>query len=108
MRVRIYQVDAECDRDQMMFRDWEAFQNVYGDHIPMDIYRRTFDGELDVTDTEQVFSIFNLSCPEGHIGRSLSVSDVVEFVDTGVFYFCDFIGFKTVAFGASEEDRRGS
>jgi len=50
---------------------------------------------------EGVFERFNLRRPVDYTGRSLSMSDIVEFVwDTGErsCFFCDFIGFKPVEF----------
>ena len=51
--------------------------------------------------------MFNVDHPEGYTGRSLSVSDVVEFVGEGVCYFCDILGFKIVRFAheARKEER---
>lgn len=98
MRVKIYQVDHAADPHHMMFRCFAAFEKQYGERIPVEIYTLVFDGELEVSCPEQVFVMFNTNHPAGYAGRSLSVSDVVEFVDEGVFYFCDMIGFKKVRF----------
>ena len=89
-----------------MFRCFAAFEKQYGGRIPAEIYTLVFDGELEVSCPEKVFVMFNTNHPAGYTGRSLSMSDVVEFVDEGVFYFCDMIGFKKVAVCARE--RKGS
>ena len=104
MRVRIYQIDMSRDQHQLVFRGHEDFQRKCGDRIPAELYRKVFDGALEVDNPEQVFAIFNTSRPEGYTGWSLSVSDVVEFVDEGKFYFCDYIGFKPVRFVPEGEE----
>ena len=100
MRVKIYQIDLERDPHHLVFQGRQAFAQRYGERIPAELYDLVFDGELEVTGPEQVFVKFNVDHPAGYTGRSLSMSDVVEFVDDGVFYFCDFIGFKKVTFGS--------
>ena len=105
MRVKIYQIDLERDPHHLAFQGYQAFVKRYGERIPAELYDLVFDGELEVTGPEQVFVMFNVEHPAGYTGRSLSMSDVVEFVDAGVFYFCDFIGFKTVTF--ERESQKG-
>lgn len=104
MRVKIYQVDHVADTHHMMFQGLAAFEKQYGGRIPAEIYALVFDGELKVRNPEQVFVMFNVDHPAGYTGRSLSMSDVVEFVDDGVSYFCDFIGFKKVIFESESEE----
>ena len=110
MRVRIYQVDFSLDQHHVAFLDRRAFEKWYGERIPAEIYKKVFDGELEVCDPEQVFVMFNVDHPEGYTGRSLSVSDVVEFVGEGVSYFCDILGFKKVRFAheAGKEENSGA
>lgn len=104
MRVKIYQIDLKLDRHHLAFQGRQAFAKQYGERIPAELYDLVFDGELDVTGPEQVFVMFNVDHPAGYTGRSLSMSDVVEFVDDGVFYFCDFIGFKMVRFEPDDKE----
>jgi len=40
-----------------------------------------YEGEINCSDLEEVYRMFNLNHPEGYHGRSLSVSDVVEVID---------------------------
>lgn len=105
MRVKIYQINIKRDQHRLVFQDHQAFVKRYGERIPAELYDLAFDGELEVTSPEQVFVMFNVDHPAGYTGRSLSMSDVVEFVDDGVFYFCDFIGFKKVSF--ERESQKG-
>ena len=101
MRVRLYQI-REDSAPELLFRGREAFRKRYGDRIPAEVYRKVYDGDLAVNDPEHVFVIFNTAHPEGYAGRSMSVSDVVEFVEEGAFYFCDSFGFDPVQFSAEE------
>ena len=60
-----------------------------------------FDGEIEDGGLDSVFHTFNLNHPKGYKGRSMSVSDVIEyFLNDGksVFWYCDVIGFVTVGF----------
>lgn len=101
MFVNLYQIADELDSERMMFRDFKTIMNTYENKFPKEIYKLVFSGELDVQDPEDVFYIFNTAHPENYSGRSMSVSDVVEFVHTPAqsdFYFCDSVGFKQVEF----------
>ncbi len=64
------------------------------------IYDKVFSGEVDCNNLEDVYRMFNTDHPKEYIGRSLSVSDVVEIIDGDDkgFYFCDNIGFEKIAF----------
>ena len=104
MRVKIYQINIKRDQHHLVFQDHQAFVKRYGERIPAELYDLVFDGDLEVTGPEQVFVMFNVDHPAGYTGRSLSMSDVVEFVDDGVFYFCDFIGFKKVTFERESQE----
>ena len=58
----------------------------------------------------EVFTIFNTVYTEGYKGRSMSVSDVVEFKysDTKDFFFyCDSFGFKLIHFNSKSEAEGG-
>lgn len=101
MFIKLYQIAAKPENDKFMFRNFKTIMDVNNNKIPAEIYECVFCGELDVSDAEEVFFIFNMEHPEGYQGRSMSVSDVVEFVhtaDKSVFYFCDSFGFKQVEF----------
>lgn len=97
MRVRLYQIREDA-APNLLFRSREAFRDQYGEHIPAEVYRKVFDGDLAVKDPEQIFVMFNTEHPDGYTGRSMSVSDVVEFAEEGEFYFCDHFGFDRVRF----------
>ena len=103
MRVRLYQIREDC-APHLLFRDREAFRSRYGERVPAEVYRKVFDGDLNVNGLEEVFSMFNVNHPEGYTGRSMSVSDVVELTEEGTFYFCDSFGFDRVLFSTEEQE----
>lgn len=67
------------------------YQQVYTGTI---VQRRSITEML-----EEIYSMFNLrdssAFPGDYIGRSLSVSDLVELEGEGI-YFCDSVGFKNI------------
>ena len=99
MLVRIYQIVPELDKKRIMFCNLEFIKKAFN-NIPSDEYECVFSGELDVDNPEDTFFIFNTKHPSGYKGRSMSVSDVVEFEKEGksTFYFCDSFGFKEIDF----------
>ena len=103
MRIKIYQIDMERDEHRiamMGYEDTLARQN--GESIAPTLYDLVFDGEVEAKDLEAVYAKFNLDHPAGYTGRSMSVSDVVQVVESNTakegFYFCDSIGFKEIPF----------
>ena len=107
MKVRIYQVNTDRDKDRIAFMEYDHLECFQGTkEINSSVYDKAFDGELDLISLEDVYRKFNLSHPEGFEGRSLSVSDIVEIVSSDNvkpgFYFCDTIGFKEVDFDHSK------
>ncbi len=108
MFINLYQINSELDNGRLMFRNLKTILTANGNQIPAHLYECVFSGELDVQDAEDVFRIFNLEHPKGYRGRSMSVSDVVEFVHTpnkSNFYFCDSIGFAQVEFDKQSAKR---
>lgn len=103
MRINIYQIDLDKDDKRVAFMGFDSTVSAQNDQeINAEIYNRTFDGEVEAKDLEDVYRIFNIDHPDNYAGRSLSVSDVVEVVESDTvqpgFYFCDSIGFKEVSF----------
>ena len=70
--------------------------------IDKSIYDEVYFGKRDLRDIEDLFEIFNLKRPVDFRGHSMSVSDIVEIMDSDIidpgYYFCDDIGFKKVTF----------
>lgn len=104
MKVRIYQINGKRDRNHVAFLPYQKLAAVQGtDQIDSQIYDLVFEGMVACgsLDKEEIYRILTCSRPEGYVGRSLSVSDVIELTqDTSGshFYFCDSVGFREVAF----------
>ena len=103
MKITIYQINTERDRESLAFRGLSEMKRQTGSEEPDgSIYDRVFDGEVDCEGLEDVYDKFNTDQPEGYEGRSLSVSDIVEVGEsdsvTPGFYYCDTIGFSKVDF----------
>ncbi len=83
MRIRIYQINLERDIDRIAFESLDRLERYQGSgEINSSIYDKVYEGEVDCSDLEAVFEKFNLDHPEDYRGRSLSVSDIVEVVDS--------------------------
>lgn len=100
MIIKIWQIAYNKDINHAIFLNYENAVKVNGG-IRKDIYDCMFVGKVKYKTLEEVYYMFNCEMPETYIGRSLSVSDVVEVIDdenTGLegCYFCDSIGFKKV------------
>lgn len=101
MKIVIYQIIPELDKKQLMFNSIEHIRKSCGDKIPADIYEAVYSGEIEAESCDDLWRIFNLNIPKDYKGRSMSVSDVIEVIDSdgwSDFFFCDDIGFETIAF----------
>lgn len=103
MKINIFQIDGEKDKHGVMYQNLDAIEGFQGTKdIQSEIYDKVFDGDVDCNTLEGVYTMFNTDHPLGYVGRSLSVSDIVQVWDGGEeevgFYFCDSFGFKKVAF----------
>ena len=104
MRLKIYQITSERDKDRVKFQGLEDIKRLQdADSVDPSLYDEVLDAEVDEMTLEGVFQRFNT---EGHPlfrGHSLSVSDVIvidnadESIEDGA-YFCDSIGFKRIDF----------
>ena len=103
MKINIYQINHERDDKRLMFFGLDEVQKLTGSKmVKAEIYDKIFSGDVDCPSLEGVFHKFNYDHPAGYTGRSLSVSDVVEIVESDNtekgFYYCDNFGFKTISF----------
>lgn len=103
MKIKIYQVNMERDKNRVAFMGYENLEKFQGSpDVDSKIYDKVFEGEVNCFTLEKLYEIFNREHPAGYKGRSMSVSDVVEIVDgnTGKSYFnfCDSFGFQEVSF----------
>lgn len=100
MIFRLYQIIPEIDSKRIMFCNLKAVLNAHNDTVPAEIYKCVFSGSAEAEKPEEMFVKFNANMPDGYKGRSMSVSDVVEYESEGRsnFYYCDSIGFKNIDF----------
>lgn len=103
MKIKIYQINTDRDEKQVAFFGMESFPKFQGSsEINSSIYDSVYVGNVDCKTLEDVFRKFNNEHPPGYKARSLSVSDVVEVIESDSvksgFYFCDSFGFKEVSF----------
>ena len=92
MKITVFQADLDA-KNKFMDLDF-ANKNCGG--VNIDDYKCVFDGELPVSNLEDIYMLLNTSRPEGYYGHSLSVSDIVV-TPHGSFY-CDSFGFTEIDF----------
>lgn len=103
MKIKLYQIEASDINRDIIFEGLDEILEKSGGRFPSERYRCVFDGDVEAKDTEELFYIFNMRLPNGYKGRSMSVSDVVEFENkpgNSCFLFCERIGFKEISFNA--------
>ena len=108
--IRLYQMRVDDDNKNYIFNSLEEMQKVTGGRVPAELYDLVYEGELEAKDPEEVFTIFNTVYVEDYKGRSMAVSDVVEFKysDTQDFFFyCDSLGFKLIHFNKDTQECKG-
>lgn len=100
MKIKLYQINLDRDTDRVAFDSLTYVQSHGG--IKRSLYDLTFDGEITGDGIERTFEVFNAEIPDGYTGRSMSVSDVVEVIESDEvepgFYYCDTIGFGKIEF----------
>ena len=106
MEIRIYQINSDRDTDGYKFMGMDWVKKHWGEQgVDSEIYDKVYEGTIDGSSLEDVFRTFNFSRPVGFKGHSLSVSDIVEVIQSSEtepgFYFCDSIGFQMVEFDTS-------
>lgn len=78
MRVKIYQIDFERDKERAKFLSMEGLEKFTGSRkVNPNIYQEVFSGELDPMGLEEIYVRFNREGHPLHRGHSMSVSDVV-------------------------------
>ena len=118
MKIKIYQINMNRDKDRVAFENLDQLEEFFdAREIPdCSIYDKVFEGEVDCGNLEEVFEMFNLEHPEGYKGRSLSVSDVVEVVESpeivgvvkmsdGERSFTDFLEYTSFQDLLRDQDR---
>ena len=98
MKIRVYQIDANKDHRNLMFRGYDDAVKTVGS-IDESAYKCVYDGYIRAGALEDIYDQLNSEHPIGYNGHSLSVSDVVyipeneECISSGCYY-CDTFGFK--------------
>ena len=92
MKVTVYQASIDAKHK---FMDLD-FAKEHCGGINRDDYKMVFDGDLSVSNLEEIYFLLNTTRPEGYNGHSLSVSDIVV-TPHGSFY-CDSFGFTEIDF----------
>ena len=101
MRIKIFQIDREKDKNGVKFMHTDRLEKLQGTtDIDASLYKEVFNGEVDAADLEDVYSMFNCEGHPLHRGHSMSISDVVKTEDGA--YFCDLVGFKKIDFDESK------
>ena len=101
MRIKIFQIDHEKDKNGVKFMHTDRLEKLQGTtNIDASLYKEVFNGEVDAADLEDVYSMFNCEGHPLHRGHSMSISDVVKTEDGA--YFCDIVGFKKIDFDESK------
>jgi hypothetical protein len=101
---RIWQLKRETDA-LMKFISYDEMLRNFGEPKPED-YETVYDGQIETNDLNEIFEMFNINHPQGFMGHSLSMSDVVELYngdnDNREFHYVDRFGFTPIRFGGSE------
>lgn len=100
LRIRLYQMKHNEQTKPYIFEDSLYVKGKNDNKIPFEQYEVVFNGILDVNEPDDVFMLFNIEQkPFGYKGRSMSVSDIVEFEYgkvLSIFYYCEPAGFSIV------------
>ena len=104
MKIKIFQIDHEKDKNGVKFMHTDRLEKLQGTtDIDASLYKEVFSGEVDAADLEDVYSMFNCEGHPLHRGHSMSISDVVKTEDGA--YFCDLVGFKKIDFDESKTSK---
>lgn len=110
--------NLDRDTDRVAFEDLENLQRYHGGRvIRSDLYDKIYEGDFPCSSLEDLFHIFNVEHPADYPGRSMSVSDVVEIIDSpklvGVIEtefrverFTDFLEYTSAQEALREQDTK--
>ena len=104
MRIKIFQIDREKDKNGVKFMHTDRLEKLQGTtDIDASIYTEVFNGEVNASYLEDVYTMFNCEGHPLYRGHSMSISDVVKTEDGA--YFCDLVGFKKIDFDESKTSK---
>lgn len=111
-RFRVYQLDLEGAKTYpFAFRSIKEMRKAGYQQPPAADYRLIYDGAIPCAKTAEVPDVLELiyircnnTFPEGYVGHSLSMSDVVELYDEEKrsYFYRDTTGFTPVQFAAAQ------
>ncbi len=80
MRVKIYQINADKDSNNVKFRDYDFTMNHGG--VDPSVYKCVFAGDIEAKSLDDIYIALNAPMPRPGTfqGHSLSLSDVIEIV----------------------------
>lgn len=101
MKIKIFQINRDRDTKHVVFLALKSTLRMNGEStVDPSIYDKVFEGDVKCRDLEDVYMMFNDNLPSGYTGRSLSVSDVVQVLESDTMkqgcFFCDAIGFEEI------------
>ena len=107
MKINIYQINIDRDTDNRAYMDTDHLNHFFGStEVKSELYDKVFSGNVECETLDDVYRKFNIDQPKEYRGRSLSISDVVEILESksekNGFYFCDRTGYNQVSFDPSK------
>ena len=97
MKFKIYQLKDEHKDAMFLSLDMLKHFNLEFDFKH---YKEVYEGNMHTDGLDGVYTIFNIDRPADFKGHSLSVSDIVQVVESNKvelgYYFCDSFGWKKV------------
>lgn len=88
-KFMLLQVSSEKTRDKA----WQSWETIK-DNFDINDYCVVYETFVERgTSLDDLFDMFNFNHPSGYRGRSMSVSDLIYFPETGELYYVDVFGF---------------
>ena len=108
---KLLQINMEKDSNHHAFFDSQSLLSLSKTVFPppLELYDVVYTGKAAKINPEELWHIFNDDFPERFRGRSMSVSDVIEYTTPNnekLYLFCDSAGFVPVDFGEKYRYRK--
>lgn len=91
--IKIFQIDSNKDKNHIKFLPFKFIKN-----FDFSIYKEVWSGNLECENLDNIFMLFNVKHPKDFKGHSLSVSDIIQVIDSkseiNGYYYCDSFGWK--------------
>lgn len=103
IRYTIHQIKSSRDTKRFIFSGSDSLlrEKDLSFPPPKELYDEIYSDKQEVFDPEKVFAKFNTAHPNDYKGRSLSVSDVLQYHLNGndsLWLFCDSFGYCAIDF----------